>query len=316
MEENDRLLMDLAQRSGGLEPMLDAVFSFMKRKTDLYVEQGPGDRVGFPPGEAQKIVLKCFGKFASMGGPAPDKKALEAIGMRLQDGSSAHHRDQKQSQQSAHNPTPAQISGSAPAPAPPKSSAPTSAALSSPLTTANLPHYNGAALETYAWSQTLTDVTISLPLLSPCPAKSLSISIEKSRVSVHRRDASSSSCVLQGDLPHDIDASESLWNLDGSTVVAPPSHPARQPCIALTAILCDVVFTIDVFQVLHLEKRVQTWWECAIKGHPCIDTQRVDSSRHIRCDHSVALMPSCRPNLAILTIFSPPQFLRRRNAGS
>ena len=245
MEENDRLLMDLAQRSGGLEPMLDAVFSFMKRKTDLYVEQGPGDRVGFPPGEAQKIVLKCFGKFASMGGPAPDKKALEAIGMRLQDGSSAHHRDQKQSHQSAHNPTPAQISGSqlksvlaagsAPAPAPPKSSAPTSAALSSPLTTANLPHYNGAALETYAWSQTLTDVTISLPLLSPCPAKSLSISIEKSRVSVHRRDASSSSCVLQGDLPHDIDASESLWNLDGSTVVAPPSHPARQPCIALTA---------------------------------------------------------------------------------
>ena len=78
--------MELAQRSGGLEPMLDAVFSFMKRKTDLYVEQGPGDRVGFPPGEAQKIVLRCFSKFASMGVPAPDKKALETIGMRLQGG--------------------------------------------------------------------------------------------------------------------------------------------------------------------------------------------------------------------------------------
>ena len=46
-------------------------------------------------------------------------------------------------------------------------------------------------------------------------------------------------------------------------------------------------------KVLHLEKRVHTWWPCAINGHPCIDTQRVDSSRHIRCMTSPLQTRAC-----------------------
>jgi hypothetical protein len=223
MEENDHLLLQLAQRSKGLEPLLDAVFSFLKRKTDLYVEQGPGDRVGFPPGEAQKIVLKCFNKFASAGGPAPDKKALETMGTRLQGDSSIAHRQDtilpqkaaqklpvtQDSRDSPCQSIPCSTPGSAPPPAPP-----------SAIATSSLPHYNGAALETYSWSQTLTDLTISVPLWPPCPAKSLSVTIEKHRLSAQRRDGASSSCLLHGALPHDIDVSESLWNLDGDILVA------------------------------------------------------------------------------------------------
>jgi N-terminal conserved domain of Nudc./CS domain len=223
MEENDRLLMELAQRSKGLEPMLEAVFSFLKRKTDLYVEQSPGDRVGFPPGEARKIVLRCFNKFASAGGPAPDKKALEAIGTRLQaDGGSAHRHIPNQPQQPAQMPLATQHKRDSTSQRLPTSTPPSALPTASPAAlpaTANLPHYNGAALETYSWSQTLTDVTISLPLSPPCSAKCLSVSIERNRLSAHRRDGASSSQVLQGDLPHDIDTSESLWNLDGNVLV-------------------------------------------------------------------------------------------------
>jgi hypothetical protein len=221
MEENDRLLLELAQRCKGLEPMLDAVFSFLKRKSDLYVEQAPGDRVGFPPGEAQKIVMKCFNKFASAGGPAPDKKALEALGTRLQgDGSTPQRPDAKQLQKTAPKPSVTQDCSDAShppvaAPLPHPASFP-------PTSTSNLPHYNGAALETYSWSQTLTDVTLSLPLCPPCSAKNLSVTIEKSRISVQRRDGAEASLALQGDLPHDVDVSESLWNVDGNILVAFP----------------------------------------------------------------------------------------------
>lgn len=239
MEESDRLLLELAQRSKGLEPMLDAVFSFLKRKTDLYVEQGQGDSVGFPPGQARKIVLKCFDKFASAGGPAPDKKALETIGTRLQgDGAtgSAHARGAAQTQPSTQKPIATQAAASQSKPAPNQGCAPvtTSSPPPSSFATASLPHYNGAALETYAWSQTLNDVTISIPLPPPCSAKSLTVNIEKSRLSVQRRDGSASTLVLQGDLPHDVDASESLWNLDGNILVARVARSARAFIFAAT----------------------------------------------------------------------------------
>jgi hypothetical protein len=239
MEESDRLLLELAQRSKGLEPMLDAVFSFLKRKTDLYVEQGQGDSVGFPPGQARKIVLRCFDKFASAGGPAPDKKALETIGTRLQgDGGtgSAHARGAALTQLSTQKPSATQAATSQSKPTPNQGSVPvtTSSPPPSSFATASLPHYNGAALETYAWSQTLNDVTISIPLPPPCSAKSLTVKIEKARLSVQRRDGSASTVVLQGDLPHDVDASESLWNLDGNILVARVARSARAFFFAAT----------------------------------------------------------------------------------
>ncbi len=223
MEENDRLLLELAQRSKGIEPMLDAVFSFLKRKTDFYVEQGPGDRVGFPPGEAQKIVLKCFNKFASAGGSAPDKKVLETMGTRLQNDSSGasqrlstqlHQGLSAQPARSTHAPSSPNYS-----PSSPPAAAPSTTVHPTSLSTSSLPHYNGAALETYAWSQTLTDVTISIPTSPPCSAKSLTVTIEQSRVSIQRRDGTPC-CLLQGDLPYVINASECMWNLDGNVVVS------------------------------------------------------------------------------------------------
>jgi hypothetical protein len=230
MEDNDRLLMELAQRSKGIEPMLDAVFSFLKRKTDLYVEQGPGDCVGFPPGKAREIVMKSFNKFTSAGCPAPDKKALEAMGTRLQgDGRPTSNAGAKMLQPAAPKPPATQALPSQSDPVSTttttttttsSSSSAAAAASPSPFPTSSLPHYNGAALDAYAWSQTLTDATISLPISPPCSAKSLVVTIEKSHVCIERCDASASpSLVLRGDLPHTINASESLWNLDGGVLV-------------------------------------------------------------------------------------------------
>ena len=62
---------------------------------------------------------------------------------------------------------------------------------------------------------------------------------------------------------------------------------------------------------------MQTWWESAIKGHACIDTQRVDSSRHIRCSplssqRSTHILPLISFHSHHFNFLA--QFLRRRNA--
>jgi len=46
IEARDALLIQLAQRCGGIEAMFDSVFSFLKRKTDFYHIQKEGDRIG------------------------------------------------------------------------------------------------------------------------------------------------------------------------------------------------------------------------------------------------------------------------------
>ena len=62
----DDVLAQLAGRAGGLTPLLDALFGFLKRRTDFYVVHSEGmvnATMGFPPGRAREMVLKSMNKF-------------------------------------------------------------------------------------------------------------------------------------------------------------------------------------------------------------------------------------------------------------
>ena len=55
----DDILMGILQHCEQVEPFLDAVFSFLARRTDFFqVMHDRSDKMGFPPGVAEKIVLK------------------------------------------------------------------------------------------------------------------------------------------------------------------------------------------------------------------------------------------------------------------
>lgn len=97
-EDTDNLLIALAQRCGGIEAMFDSLFSFLKRKTDFYHIQQPGDKIGafvsfctfgikasahllrcagFPEGKAEALLLKAYRKYLSdKVAPAPRKEAF------------------------------------------------------------------------------------------------------------------------------------------------------------------------------------------------------------------------------------------------
>jgi hypothetical protein len=53
----DNLLFAVTQQQdGGIHGLLDAMFSFLARRTDFYYESSPGDKMGFPPDMAQSMV--------------------------------------------------------------------------------------------------------------------------------------------------------------------------------------------------------------------------------------------------------------------
>lgn len=52
----DNFLITIIQESGGIEGILNTLFSFLLRRTDFFYEMNPGDKMGFPPGEAVEMV--------------------------------------------------------------------------------------------------------------------------------------------------------------------------------------------------------------------------------------------------------------------
>ena len=57
------MLLTIAGQLGGIEPLFDTVFSFLYRKTDFFHIMKPGDKMGFPEGVAEKLLLRNFRRY-------------------------------------------------------------------------------------------------------------------------------------------------------------------------------------------------------------------------------------------------------------
>eukprot|EP00947_MAST-08B_sp_MAST-8B-sp1_P001163 g1163.t1 len=69
-EQWDPMMLNIAQRHAGIEPLLDTFFSFLQRKTDFFT--------GGEPGAARKVVEKVLDKYASEAERVALKKKEEA----------------------------------------------------------------------------------------------------------------------------------------------------------------------------------------------------------------------------------------------
>jgi hypothetical protein len=61
----DDVFFMVAKEAGGIEGLLSALFSFLYRRTDYFYESDPGDKMGFPPGVAIKMVKSRKDLFSS-----------------------------------------------------------------------------------------------------------------------------------------------------------------------------------------------------------------------------------------------------------
>ena len=56
----DDFLFTIVRETGGLEGLVHSFFSFLGRRTDFFYEADPGDKMGFPPGYAPRMVYNLY----------------------------------------------------------------------------------------------------------------------------------------------------------------------------------------------------------------------------------------------------------------
>jgi len=242
-ERFDGMFMEIAGGCGGLEPLFSAFFSFLQRKTDLYVVADVEElrmkvaKMGFAEGAAEQLLLKSFRQFPFKRlGPSPPapKPAAAAKATKAMPKASA-----------AANP---------PAPAP--SSAPSSASSPVPLPAApplnekgeQVPVGNGGVTDTYHWTQTLYETSVYVTVPPGTRGKDIDCTIAASTLSLSLKG--SATPLVKGEFPYAIRTDESLWSIDSESSVV----------------------------VLTLDKAKKTWWDSVVKGDQKIDTSKVDSS--------------------------------------
>jgi len=191
----------------------------------------PGDTIGFKAGVAQQILLRSFSKFEQAAAGAA--KRAEAAAAKK----------------------PAVKA------APPKAAAP-KAAPSHLAEQVGVP-YNGGTTESYHWEQTLTDVTIHVPVPAGTRARDVVCVIGKTHLSLKLKGREGP--LIDADFPCDarngqeiwerVRTSESYWNV---------GEFKGQLCV-----------------VVYIEKERECWWKSAVHGHGEIDTTQVDSTRDL-----------------------------------
>ncbi|GMH72083.1 hypothetical protein TL16_g05825 [Triparma laevis f. inornata] len=191
-QQFDPLLMEIAQRSGSLDAMLGHVFSFLYRKTDFYVVgddesfKNKTATMGFPEGEAEKLLLRSYRKY--------------------------HNKRMKPNPAPA--PAPAQTK---PTPQPPPTSSPQPQQPSIKLNEKGeqIPIGNGGVTPNYYWTQSLYETTIYAKVPAITTGKGVSCSITSNSLTLKLKG--SEEHLIKGDFPHAIKVDESLWSLDSET---------------------------------------------------------------------------------------------------
>mmetsp|Transcript_3660 Transcript_3660/g.10509 ORF Transcript_3660/g.10509 Transcript_3660/m.10509 type:complete len:363 (+) Transcript_3660:127-1215(+) len=271
MERFDEMLMGMASQSGGIEPMLQAVFSFLHRRTDFYVVKDAMDRsarMGFNAGEAERILLRCFHAFPikGMDGRPLPAAAQPAVtpprpSAEKEDQATAKGKELlKRSPPATAKPAPA----TAPEAAAPAPSTPTPRAEEDPSVMAaamkltddgkQVPVNNGGATDEYVWTQTLTEATVYVPLPDGLGARDLTVELAATGLDVGRKAGKAGEAgeavnpqIITGRWPRRVQRDESVWMVQ------------------------DGVLTVS------LDKAERGWWKSCFEGGPEIDTSLVDS---------------------------------------
>ncbi|KAM9735042.1 nudC domain-containing protein 3 [Menidia menidia] len=263
-EMYDNALLGILQHVGNIQDFLQVYFGFLYRKTDFYrLLSGPNDKMGFPPGVAEKMVVKMFKLFEKMA----DQDRERALG-ELQRREEVHQapaavRELEVASEPGEGAEPSVATATAAQPeAPPTDSAsvPTPAASDSPAAAsgqdqnrfqADPDSYNGAVRDNYSWSQDYTDVEVRV-FVPPTVlrGRQVSVDLQSGGVRVSVRDGGEEKTLMDGEFTHKINTENSLWSLEPGNCV-----------------------------VMSLSKTSEVWWNAVLKGETEIDVNQINRER-------------------------------------
>lgn len=243
----DGVLMGIVQQSGGIDPFFDAVFGFLRRKTDFFANQKGAEEIIVKHSHAQ---FKKFDEIKKAEDLAKQKKKeKEEAKKKVTEASSTTQTT------SAENPKPTPTSvdnikadDSAQPTQPTTAPANEETKKEEKEEKRGLPG-NGGTTDKYTWTQTLEEAHIYIPVAKEIKAKELNIKYDAFKVYVGLKGQTP---IIDGEWPERIKSDESLWTLEEATGGK------------------------FIHLALFKWQNQMHWWDCAVKGDPKIDTTKID----------------------------------------
>ncbi|KAF3701641.1 NudC domain-containing protein 3 [Channa argus] len=285
-EMYDNALLGILQHVGNIQDFLQVYFGFLYRKTDFYRHlSSPQDKMGFPPGVAEKMVLKAFKLFEKLAQQDSERQLSEGsrrvppAAQELEITAEHHEESEEQSTEAAPMESSSLDAGDVAAPALSELNArpePDSSSSSSSSSHGQLDHgdqaaaattnpagrnqekfqsdpdsYNGAVRENYSWSQDYSDVEVRVIVpKTVVKGRQVSVSLQAGSVRVCVREGAGETILMEGEFTHKINTENSLWSLE----------PGK--CV-----------------LLSLSKTSEVWWNAVLKGEKEIDINQINRER-------------------------------------
>lgn len=282
----DDVFLGILQNCGKIEPFLDAIFNFLSRRTDFFrLMHKKDDKLGFPPGYAEKMLIKIFEKHQERvlkndpiymkwkkNQKNKEKDSSNEISdsnqITVDENNTVPTNDVDVDDTSSHSAENIPVSSTVDIQTSEEtissennesSELDSTSKNKSSVNSVDNDCFNGGKTDKYSWSQSLTDVDIKVPIPPFIKAsKELSIEIKSYSLNVSLkkdppRDSGLQSRVLvAGTLREKIRCDESLWSL------MPGDHVA-----------------------VNLEKFEQKWWDGIFEGDEKIDKSSIDTTQQV-----------------------------------
>jgi len=249
----DGVLLGIVQQSGGIDGFFNAVFGFLRRKTDFFINQKG----------AEEIIVKAshthYTKYQ-------EQKKAEDLAREKKKEKEDAKKKQAESSSNSTEVKPAEI-------------AKPTATLTSNITLDTQPSNpdssnteikdstdpkeekkekeerrgllgNGGTTDKYTWTQTLEELHVYIPIQQTVKGKDLNVKLETGHCIVGLKGETP---IIDGEWPEKIKSDESLWTLEDALGGGKVVHLA--------------IFKMP--NQMH-------WWDSVIKGDPKIDTTKID----------------------------------------
>nr|XP_057915932.1 nudC domain-containing protein 3 [Doryrhamphus excisus] len=255
-EMYDNALLGILQHVGNIQDFLQVYFGFLYRKTDFYrLLSSPSDKMGFPPGVAEKMVVKTYKLFEKVAEHnrelqrrQEETRSVPPVAQELEVTSETQQASLTEASSSS-DPVPE------PEPRPGPLTQGDQAAASDTADPQTLQpdseSYNGAVREKYKWSQDYTDVEVRVSVpKSVVKGRQVSVTLHSDSVRVCVRAGPQEETLMEGQLTHKINTENSMWSLEPGNCV-----------------------------VLSLNKTSEVWWTAVLKGEEEIDVNQINRER-------------------------------------
>jgi len=263
--EFDGMLMNIAERRRGIDPLLDSVFGFLRRRTDFFK--------GATMDHAETTVMNSFKKHAALAEReiAKEKKKEQEKKKKAEAARKAEEEEKATKVEDPNNDgmlieevTDEEAAAIAAEEAKPVEVAEGAAAGAAGAEGEEVPEKdgdedddpnkikpnagNGGDLENYSWTQTLEELTVTVPVPAGIKGSQIICDIKNKEIKLGLKGKD---LILDGALQKKVNAEEAIWTLETNNT---------GKCV-----------------VIVLEKSNQMeWWSAVVEGHTEINTKKVE----------------------------------------